>query len=264
MRAETGQALLASTPQLRPGGPRLSSLVGRIAESRGLTLVSSPPIPSTDHAIEPLATAAPAAVTPAQSTSVSSTSATAARRVDAPALWLPAAGLVTAPPAGRSRGRSSLPVDGVALLGAHGGAGVTSLLRAGLDRVAVDADRRWPPAGPVLLVARTSTSGLEWARDLARQHASGSAGDVELLGLVLLPDAPGRLPARTCQLRDLVSGAFARTWHLPWLEEWRLAAITEPLPAHPDVQQLAAELARTPPLPHHLSCTTPGTRGDLL
>jgi hypothetical protein len=295
MRAETGQALLASTPQLRPGGPRLSSLVGRIAESRGLTLVDSSPIPSTpvpstpapstpapstDHATEPLATAAlaavaltpaapppaaPAPVAPVPSTSVSSTSATAVRRVDAPALWLPAAGLVTAPPASRFRAQSTLPVDGVALLGAHGGAGVTSLLRAGLDQVAVDADRRWPPAGPVLLVARTSTSGLEWARDLARQHASGSAGDVELLGLVLLPDAPGRLPARTAGLRDLVSGAFARTWQLPWLEEWRLAAATEPLPAHPDVQHLAAELARTAPLMHpDLSCTTPRTRGDLL
>jgi hypothetical protein len=272
MRVETGQALLASTPQLRPGGPRLSSLVGRIAESRGLTLVDSPP-PATPATAAP-SPAAPAPVAPVPSTpgsstpaltSASSTSTTAVRRVDAPALWLPAAGLVSAPPAGRSRGSSSLPVDGVALLGAHGGAGVTSLLRAGLDRVAVDADRRWPPAGPVLLVARTSTSGLEWARDLARQHASGSAGDVELLGLVLLPDAPGRLPARTHELRDLVSGAFARTWQLPWLEEWRLAATTEPLPAHPDVQRLAAELARTAPLLHpDLSCTTPGTRGDLL
>jgi hypothetical protein len=269
MRAETGQALLASTPQLRPGGPRLSSLVGRIAESRGLTLVDSPPIPSTDHTTEPLATAAPAPAASASSTpavsSASATSATSVRRVDAPALSLPAAGLVSAPPASRSRGQSTLPVDGVALLGAHGGAGVTSLLRAGLDRVAVDADRRWPPAGPVLLVARTSTSGLEWARDLARQHASGLAGDVELLGLVLLPDAPGRLPARTHGLRDLVSGAFARTWQLPWLEEWRLAATTEPLPAHPDVQVLAAELARTALLPHpDLSCTTTRTRGDLL
>ena len=141
------------------------------------------------------------------------------------------------------------PAGTVALLGAHGGAGVTSLLRAGLDQVAVDADRCWPRAGSVLLVARTSTSGLEWARDLARQHASGRAGDVELLGLVLVPDAPGRLPARISGLRDLVCGAFGRTWHLPWLEPWRLAASTEPLPAHPAVQQLLAELARTCQLP---------------
>ena len=235
MRRQTGEALLAASPQLRPGGPTLSSLVGRIAQSRGLAVEG---------------TRVPAA--------------SPRRRVPPPALSLPAAGLVSAPPAGRSLGTSAPAVDGVALLGAHGGAGVSSLLRAGLDQVAVDADRRWPQTGLVLLVARTSVNGLEWARDLARQHASGHAGDVELLGLVLVADAPGRLPARTAGLRDLIGGAFARTWHLPWLEEWRLAATTEPLPAHPDVQHLAAELARTPPLPHHLSCTTPGTRGDLL
>jgi hypothetical protein len=244
MRPETGRALLASTPQLRPGGPRLTSLVGRIAESRGLTLVDSP-------APSPLAPPSPTRSTPA-------------RRVEAPALSFPAAGLVTAPPAGRSLDTAADLVDGVALLGVHGGAGVTSLLRAGLDQVAVDAGRRWPPAGLVLLVARTSISGLEWARDLARQHASGLAGDVELLGLVLLPDAPGRLPARTAGLRDLVSGAFARTWQLPWLEEWRLAATTEPLPAHPDVQHLLAELTCIPQLSHLDLSRTTRTRGDLL
>ncbi len=241
MRRETGEALLAGSPQLRPGGPTLSSLVGRIAESRGLAVEdTSPP---TSPASAPR------------------------RRVPAPPLSLPSAGLVSAPPAGRSLGTSTRAVDGVALLGAHGGAGVTSLLRAGLDQVAVDADRCWPQAGLVLLVARTSTSGLEWARDLARQHASSLAGDVELLGLVLIADAPGRSPARTAGLRDLVCGAFARAWHLPWVEEWRLAATTEPLPVHPDVQHLAAELARTSQLSHHhLSRTTHATRtrGDLL
>jgi hypothetical protein len=231
MRRETGEALLASSPQLRPGGLTLSSLVGRIVESRGLTVVDT-------HA-----------------------------PTSGPRPRVPAPVSVSAPPDGRSVQTSASRVDGIALLGAHGGAGVTSLLRAGLDQVAVDADRRWPEAGLVLLVARTSTSGLEWARDLARQHASGHAGEVELLGLVLVADAPGRLPARSAGLRDLVSGAFHQTWHLPWLEEWRLAATTEPLPAHPDVQHLASELARIPQLPHpHLSRTirTTRTRGDLL
>lgn len=219
MRPETGEALLASSPLLRTGGPTLSSLVGRIAQSRGLTVNdTSPP---------------------------TSPASTPRRRGPAAALSLPSIGLVSAPPAGRSLGTSACAVDGVALLGAHGGAGVSSLLRAGLDQVAVDADRRWPPAGLVLLVARTSPGGLEWARDLARQHASGLAGDVELLGLVLVADAPGRTPARIVGLRDLVSGAFPRTWHLPWLEEWRLAATTGPLPVHPEVRHLAAEFART-------------------
>jgi len=238
MRRETGEALLASSPRLGPGGPALSCLVGRIAESRGLRLDDTP---------------APTSAAPAPR-----------RRVPVRALALPSAGLVSAPPARRSLDTSVRMVDGVALLGAHGGAGVTSLLRAGLDQVAVDADRCWPRAGLVLLVARTSTSGLEWARDLARQHASGLVGDVELLGLVLVADAPGRLPTRIAGLRDLVSGAFPRTWHLPWLQEWRLATTTEPLPIHPDMQHLTAELTRTAQLSHpHLSRTT-RTRGDLL
>ena len=231
MRRRTGEALLESRPQLRPGGPPLSLLAGRIAESRGLTTTAT-------------AVASPARWLPATQLSVTSPP-TGRRREPAPALSLPAPGLVSPPPAGRTLGASAHRIDEITLLGAHGGAGVTSLLRAGLDQVAVDAGRCWPRAGLVLLVARTSTSGLEWARDLARQHASGRAGDVELLGLVLVPDAPGRLPARTSGLRDLVSGAFSRTWHLPWIEPWRLAATAEPLPAHPAVQHLLAELART-------------------
>jgi hypothetical protein len=155
-------------------------------------------------------------------------------------------------------------VGGVALLGAHGGAGVTSLLRAGLDKIAVDARRCWPAGGSILLVARTSTSGLEWARDLARQHASGLASDAELLGLALIADAPGRLPARAAELRHLMSGAFPRVWHLPWLEEWRLAGSCEALPAPPQVQQLAAELARPRQGPPAHKFRTTRTQGELL
>ena len=236
MRRETGEAMLASSPQLRPGGPALSSLVRRLAENRGLSAVD---------AIAPAAAAR-------------------GRHVTAALLSLPSVGLVTPPPPDRMLQTDPAPVAGVALLGAHGGAGVSSLLRAGLDQVAVDAGRRWPQAGVVVLVARTSTSGLEWARDLARQHASGLAGEVELLGLVLVPDAPGRLPARTAGLRDLITGAFARTWHLPWLQEWRIATTSEALPAHPDVQHLAAAIARTPQLSHHHLSRPTRTRGDLL
>lgn len=223
MRRATGQALLVGAPQLRPGEPALSALAARIAQTRGLV--------------------------PGRGTG--SASPAARPHVRVPGLSLRSAGLVSAPPDGRTLRRTTQPVAGIALLGAHGGAGVSSLLRAGLDEVAIDARRCWPQTGQVVLVARTSTSGLEWARDLARQHASGLAGDdIDLLGLVLVADAPGRSPARTTDLRELVCGAFDRTWQLPWLEEWRLAAMTEPLPVHPTVRHLIGELARTA-LPVH-------------
>ena len=172
-------------------------------------------------------------------------------------LVVPSPGLVSAPPGDRLLDVSPAALAGsasVALLAAHGGAGVSCLLRAGLTAAGgVDASRAWPAGGRVLLVARTSTGGLESARDAARQHAAGAAGvAVDLVGLVLIADAPGRLPSRVAALADLLCGAFDRVWLLPWLEEWRLAALTEPLPVHPEVTRLSKDLraltgARTSP-----------------
>lgn len=164
-------------------------------------------------------------------------------------------GLLAGPVPGAAAGRhltvappvSAPPLParaGCRLLAAHGGAGVSSLLRAGLAAVgAVDAGRTWPDGGAALLVARSSTSGLEAARDAARAHAAGEVGlDVTLLGLVLVADAPGRLPPRLRDLADLVAGAFLRLWQVPWLTEWRLAATTEALPAHPEVTRLITDV----------------------
>lgn len=245
MRSETGQALLAATGHVSDSGLPLTSLVSRIAAGRG-----------------PAATPTPVRALPLAVRSVG---------------VLPAAGLVSAPQADRRLpgGRGGpMPgtegwTGGVALLAAHGGAGVSCLLRAGLaDAGCVDGRRRWPSAGPVLLVARTNTGGLEWARDLARQHASGHAGlHVQLVGLVLVADAPGRLPARIAALADLVCGAFVRCWQVPWLTEWRLAAATEPLPAPPEVARLSTDLlalaAVGPALPAHPS-RPDRSRGALL
>lgn len=131
------------------------------------------------------------------------------------------------------------------VLGAHGGAGVSALLRAGLAELgAVDGGRVWPDTGPVLLVARTSTSGLQHAQRLLGPDTTGGAdlGRPRLLGLVLVADAPGRLPARAAQLADLLCGAVSRVWQVPWLTEWRLASRDEPLPVHPEVARLCKDL----------------------
>jgi hypothetical protein len=219
MRTMTGQAVLASAKHLtvETDSPSLPLLVSRIAAARALH-----PTPSD----------------PRGRTTVKRAGLT---------LATPSPGLVTAP---HHNGRLPVAVgtlprsSALALLAAHGGAGVSCLLRAGLETAgAVDARGAWPSSGQVLLVGRTSVGGLESAQDAVRQHASGAAGmDVELLGLVLIADAPGRLPARSAALADLVCGAFDRVWLLPWLEEWRLAASTEPLPAHPEVSRLGKDL----------------------
>lgn len=244
MRAETGQAVLAALAQQGPAsGSPLSMLAGRLAAARTRrpdeTHRDAAPVPAPAPAavaVPPVARqgAAPAAV------SLAGHPATWPVR----ALVDPAPGLVHPPATARRLAVAMTAPAGVALLGAHGGAGVDCLLRAGLEQAgAVDATGCWPAVGPVLLVARTSTHGLERARDLARQHASGTAGPAtQLLGLVLVADAPGRLPARVRDLADLVCGAFARTWQVPWLQEWRLAAAAEPLPTHPEVRRLLADL----------------------
>lgn len=134
---------------------------------------------------------------------------------------------------------------GPALLGAHGGAGVSSLLRAGLAATgARDAGRSWPSQGPVLVVARSSVSGLQAASNCARSHSADALGPAStVLGLVLVADAPGRLPRQAARLADLVTGGYARTWQIPWLDEWRLAAVDAPLPPHPEVRRLVADVA---------------------
>ena len=86
------------------------------------------------------------------------------------------------------------------------------------------AAHSWPevPAGDaparVVLVTRSSAAGLRATQNAARQWASGAVPPVELLGLVIVADAPGRLPRPLRELAALVAGGVPRTWHLPWVD----------------------------------------------
>ena len=117
-------------------------------------------------------------------------------------------------------------------LGVHGGSGESTL--AELMEGSRAAGHAWPDlAGespPVVLVARTSVYGLERARIAATQWASSSTPPVRLLGLVMVADAPGRLPAPLHDLAKLTRGAVPRTWRVPWIEGLRLGV--EPSEAH--------------------------------
>ncbi|WP_446047471.1 DUF6668 family protein [Streptomyces olivaceus] len=132
-------------------------------------------------------------------------------------------------------------------MGVHGGAGVTTL------RLAVpgggDAGRAWPASArsqPVVLVARSSAYGIECAQNAARQWASGMVTGVDLLGLVVVADAPGRRPRILQNLVRLVAGAVPRLWEIPWVEPWRLG---EPPMSHlpKECAPLARDLARLTP-----------------
>lgn len=111
-------------------------------------------------------------------------------------------------------------------LGAHGGAGESTL--AQLVAGSQPGGHLWPgrdkQPSRVVLVARTSAHGLISAQGAVTQWASGVVGGVELLGLVLIADAPGRLPAALHALSKAVAGGAPRVWHLPWIEALRLGA----------------------------------------
>lgn len=124
------------------------------------------------------------------------------------------------------------------VLGVHGGSG-ESTVAAWLG--ARCAGHAWPVHSAltmrVLLVARTHARGLAAARKAATEWASGSPR-VDLVGLVLIGDAPGRLPA---QLRDEshhLAGAVPQTWTIPFIRALRTTATPEPTPPGPAVRPL--------------------------
>lgn len=111
------------------------------------------------------------------------------------------------------------------VLGVHGGAGESVI--AGLVPEWEAAGHAWPrpvegAGAPVLLVTRTHMRGLLAARAAATQWAAGIVPQAHVLGLVLIADAPGRLPRALRDLAQVVSGGVPRAWTVPWIESWRL------------------------------------------
>lgn len=152
----------------------------------------------------------------------------------APATAIPAwrpRGVGVSPPAA-GEGLSRRMVDAseadvrVWWVGAHGGAGESTLEQ--LLEGSRATDHAWPCGEfgtgltpSVLLVARTNAHGLRAAQRCAMEWASGSV-PVALHGLVLVADAPGKLPKPLKDFIHVVSGAVPRVWHLPWVEAWRV------------------------------------------
>lgn len=115
------------------------------------------------------------------------------------------------------------------VIGAHGGAG-ESTLASWLGWSA--AGHAWPvlevgDRQRGVIVARTSARGLEAARHAVTDWASGAV-DFDLVGLVLMGDAPGKLPdTLRAQVRQL-SGAAPVTWVVKYLPSLRTAATPDP------------------------------------
>ncbi|MEW1920728.1 DUF6668 family protein [Pseudarthrobacter oxydans] len=135
----------------------------------------------------------------------------------------PLKGMVEPDAADRLASRTMAGSAALWVIGAHGGAGES--------RIADLLDGRatghcWPilqdESKPrVLLVCRADMRGLTAARSALTQWASGAAPKVDLLGLTVLADAPGKTPRPLRDFTTIVGGGAPRLWTLPWVEAWR-------------------------------------------
>lgn len=144
-----------------------------------------------------------------------------------------------APAAPAPRAPSPHRGERIAWVNAHGGGGASTLAHA---LGGADLGTRWPePAdgepGDVLLVARTHAGGIRAASQALNALRMGDHPDgLRLVAVVLVADAPGRLPRQLGQ-RVRVLRSAAEVHRVPWVPAWRLGDEVDPLPR--DVRALA-------------------------
>ncbi|MEV0185804.1 DUF6668 family protein [Streptomyces sp. NPDC050625] len=142
---------------------------------------------------------------------------------------------------------------GIGWVCAHGGAGATTFSRA---LGGVDIGTRWPDVtrgepGRFLLVARTHAAGLQGAsRALEAVRTGRHPAGIELMALVLVADAPGRLPLGLAQ-RVRVVGSAVRSFRVPWIPSWRMGRPVEKPPK--EITDIAAFIQTWMPVPERSS-----------
>ncbi|MEU9352214.1 DUF6668 family protein [Streptomyces griseoloalbus] len=152
-----------------------------------------------------------------------------------PEIWIrgPVAVPETAPPEPAHPRATSRHFSWVGL---HGGAGVSTLATVYGGH---DSGRAWPgPADPqsVLLVVRTHAAGLDAVVPAVEVFRRGEAPrGLDLNAVVLVADAPGRLPRPLAQRVRFIESVID-VYRVPWVSEWRLGDLsgrppreTEPL-----------------------------------
>lgn len=170
-----------------------------------------------------------------------------------PALYAPPPAVISAPLKGmvepdaadRLDQRKVMGQASVWMVGVHGGAGESRI--AGVVEGAKVTDHCWPVPRDgsiprVLLVCRSDIHGLTAARNALTQWASGAAPDLDLLGLAILADAPGKTPKELRSFAAIVGGGAPRVWNLSWVEAWRLGHSTT-TPTTREYQRFITDLA---------------------
>ncbi|MEU7765060.1 hypothetical protein AB0B25_08050 [Nocardia sp. NPDC049190] len=126
-----------------------------------------------------------------------------------------------------------------AVLGAHGGAGTSTLARWWAP--AADSGLAWPGSPlttqQVIVAARLCMSGLAAAADRLREWHAGLAPDgVTVIGLVLTESRPGRVPAMVRRYRAVVAELVDHIYDIGWHDELvvcELAELAEYVPFDP-------------------------------
>ncbi|MER7167825.1 DUF6668 family protein [Micromonospora sp. NPDC000207] len=128
--------------------------------------------------------------------------------------------------------RRALSDEGIGWIGAHGGAGATTLtqLLGGTDLGCRWPDEELAEPGTVMLVARTNAEGMRaMSRALNALREGRHPAGMRLTGLVLLADAPERLPMALSR-RIRVLRSVAPVHRVPWIPAWRLGQQPPKLP----------------------------------
>ena len=153
-----------------------------------------------------------------------------AQPADEPPEAAPVVAPIVTPHRGVEAPRNGLAVNQTAnrdqpalvVVGCHGGAGESTL--AALLPGAAEGSHAWPsPAETtvrVLLCARTSARGLQAASTALAQWMAGAV-KTELIGLVLIADAPRKLPRTLRERARIIEGGAPAAWRIPWIPAWR-------------------------------------------
>ena len=78
-----------------------------------------------------------------------------------------------------------------------------------------------------LLIWAGRTNGASTPPVSPPDWAAGAHPDVDLQGLVLVADAPGRTPKPLAAATRVISGGVPSTWVVPWIEDLRLTGATD-------------------------------------
>jgi hypothetical protein len=151
----------------------------------------------------------------------------------APGVTAPLLGVPEPDPTDRLPRRTVTITSPLWVIGTHGGAGETRLTElipnartAGHAWPVLDQEEKLPPR--VLLACRSDIRGLTTAQNALIEWASNASPRVELLGLAIIADAPGKLPKPLKEFASIVGSGAPRHWLLPWVEEWRYDASYSP------------------------------------